>query len=471
MSNGPTGPNTKHQWLEPFRWMSGLRTSSPTVPTGETLGEPVTGFFCGAVSSASSLLNDTSSSPLTLLLVFATIAAALAIPALRTRWRPVVSKPLRERRAGGQIIDAAARVYAEYVRVLVPVGLVAVPLGGLAVAAQLALFHSTGLRRAFDALEDAKVESLVALFVGSLAHALAPMLVGAATVLVLRELDRGGNAPLRAVLRGLRGELWRLVLLGFAGLIVVFLLVLTVIGIPYAVKKAVDWAFVQQVAALEGRHGRDAFRGSRNLVRGHWWRVAAITSVLLLLLVVDRAGHRRRRHLHHRCPARHHQPVRHAPFRPGASVHVRGGDSPLPRPCRTPRLGGSPPWHASRPMIVERSMDPRWLSNAYLVADRAGGTAVFVDSGAPVEPLLAAVDRLEVHPALLLTTHAHEDHVANHRLLQGRYGLRVLASPEEEIEGAEPLGHGETRRRGRPPHRSAANSRPYPRDALVRRRR
>ncbi len=87
-------------------------------------------------------------------------------------------------------------------------------------------------------------------------------------------------------------------------------------------------------------------------------------------------------------------------------------------------------------------MDPRWLSNAYLVADRAGGTAVFIDSGAPVEPLLAAVDRLEVQPTALLTTHAHADHVANHELLQDRYELRVLASTEE-IEGAEPLGHGE----------------------------
>jgi glyoxylase-like metal-dependent hydrolase (beta-lactamase superfamily II) len=94
-------------------------------------------------------------------------------------------------------------------------------------------------------------------------------------------------------------------------------------------------------------------------------------------------------------------------------------------------------------MIVERSIDPSWLSNAYLVADHSGGSAVFIDSGAPVEPLLAAVDRLEVHPTHLLTTHAHEDHIAHHRLLEDRYGLRVLASPEEDVEGAEPLGHGE----------------------------
>jgi hydroxyacylglutathione hydrolase len=94
-------------------------------------------------------------------------------------------------------------------------------------------------------------------------------------------------------------------------------------------------------------------------------------------------------------------------------------------------------------MIVERSMDPQWLSNAYLVADRVGGNAVFVDSGAPVEPLLAAVDRLEVQPTHLLTTHAHSDHVANHDLLEERYALRVLASPEEGVDGAEPLVHGE----------------------------
>ena len=190
--------------------MAGLRTSSPTVPSGETLGEPVTGVFCGAVSSLSSLLNDTSSSPLTLLYVFATIAVAIGIPALGTRWRPVVAAPLRQRRAGGQIVDAAARVYGS-MQVLAPVGLIAVPLGALAVAGQALLFHSTGLRRAFDALEDDKAEGFVALLVGMLAHALAPVLVGAAVVLVLKELDRDGKVHLRVVLKGLDGELWRLV--------------------------------------------------------------------------------------------------------------------------------------------------------------------------------------------------------------------------------------------------------------------
>ncbi len=64
-------------------------------------------------------------------------------------------------------------------------------------------------------------------------------------------------------------------------------------------------------------------------------------------------------------------------------------------------------------MLVERSMDPGWLSNAYLIADEAGGTAVFVDSGAPLEPLVAAAERWGVRPGHVLRTHADADHVAH----------------------------------------------------------
>ena len=78
------------------------------------------------------------------------------------------------------------------------------------------------------------------------------------------------------------------------------------------------------------------------------------------------------------------------------------------------------------PMIVERSMDPAWLSNAYLVADEPRGKAVFVDSGAPLEPLVDAVYRLEVEVTHVLTTHAHTDHVAHHADLVERFDAEVL---------------------------------------------
>ena len=66
-------------------------------------------------------------------------------------------------------------------------------------------------------------------------------------------------------------------------------------------------------------------------------------------------------------------------------------------------------------MLVERSMHPSWLSNAYLLADEPGGSAVFVDSGAPLEPLLAVVERERLTPTHVLVTHGHADHVAGDR--------------------------------------------------------
>jgi len=66
-------------------------------------------------------------------------------------------------------------------------------------------------------------------------------------------------------------------------------------------------------------------------------------------------------------------------------------------------------------------MDSRWLSNAYLVADEPGGTAVFVDSGAPLGPLLEAARDWRVTPTHVLRTHSHPDHVAH----EGELGVPV----------------------------------------------
>ena len=56
-------------------------------------------------------------------------------------------------------------------------------------------------------------------------------------------------------------------------------------------------------------------------------------------------------------------------------------------------------------------MHPQFLSNAYLVADEEGGSALYVDSGAPLEPLRRAPERWCVRPQAGLRTHSHHDHV------------------------------------------------------------
>jgi len=76
-------------------------------------------------------------------------------------------------------------------------------------------------------------------------------------------------------------------------------------------------------------------------------------------------------------------------------------------------------------------MHPDWLSNAYVVGDAPGGVAVFVDSGAPIEPLLEVVERERLTPTHLLRTHAHVDHVVHEDELRARFGIEVVTGDLE----------------------------------------
>jgi glyoxylase-like metal-dependent hydrolase (beta-lactamase superfamily II) len=78
-------------------------------------------------------------------------------------------------------------------------------------------------------------------------------------------------------------------------------------------------------------------------------------------------------------------------------------------------------------VIIERSMDQRWLSNTYLVADESGSRAVLIDAGGPVAPLLDAIDGKGLVLTHVLLTHHHSDHVADLDLVLVRHpGTPVL---------------------------------------------
>jgi hydroxyacylglutathione hydrolase len=87
-------------------------------------------------------------------------------------------------------------------------------------------------------------------------------------------------------------------------------------------------------------------------------------------------------------------------------------------------------------MIVERSMNPAWLSNTYLVAAAEGGDGFLVDAGGPVASLLARADALGVTVTHVLLTHRHGDHVAELDQVRSRWpSAAVLAHPDERVAG------------------------------------
>jgi hydroxyacylglutathione hydrolase len=99
-------------------------------------------------------------------------------------------------------------------------------------------------------------------------------------------------------------------------------------------------------------------------------------------------------------------------------------------------------------LIVERTENPIWLSNAYLVADEAGGKGVLIDGNDELGPLLERAERGGIEVTHILVTHPHLDHVAGLAEARERLGGPPLvahaeAAAELEEEVAETLGDGE----------------------------
>lgn len=103
-------------------------------------------------------------------------------------------------------------------------------------------------------------------------------------------------------------------------------------------------------------------------------------------------------------------------------------------------------------MIVERSLNPKWLSNTWLVADGPGGHAVVIDTGGPMEPIQAAIEAHRLEVTHVLCTHHHVDHVLNNDAYQAAYGCPIcghgaerdlFADLDREIVDGEELRSGD----------------------------
>jgi glyoxylase-like metal-dependent hydrolase (beta-lactamase superfamily II) len=82
-------------------------------------------------------------------------------------------------------------------------------------------------------------------------------------------------------------------------------------------------------------------------------------------------------------------------------------------------------------VIVERTENPQWLSNAYLVAGEGSGQGVLIDGNDELEPLLERAERDGIEITHVLVTHPHSDHVAG------------LAEARERLGGPPLVAHAE----------------------------
>ncbi len=277
--NGPTGPNLKTQWAEPIEWSKGWRERSYAVPTGGVLGTGATDFFCTAVAAGSRGLVSLLRNPGLTFVVLTLLVAVLVFVATRTHWRPAAPLRLARRRAWGQTLSAAGRMYWRRAPLFLGIGVLLIPLGALISALQALVLGGFGLLGVDTTGESAGALVLLVVAIGTALALLGFTLVQAATAWALVEIDAGRPAgPVGAYRAALRRSGPLLGALGVAVLAGVLLNATTFL-IPVAVWLAVRWILLAQVIVLEDRSALPALRRSSSLVRGRWFRVATLVGV------------------------------------------------------------------------------------------------------------------------------------------------------------------------------------------------
>ena len=284
--NGPTGPNLKTQWTEPIQWSEGWRDRSYTVPTASVFGTTATDFFCRAIGRGSSALVRLVSRPLQFALVAAALVLLLIYALSRTSWRPSATLRLAHRRAWGQTLAAATRMYGTQLRLVVGIGILFIPVSLLIILLQTLLLRGSSVLGVESAAEGNGVVAFIVLVIGTALTLLGLGLVQAATTRALVELDQGrAIGPVRAYLLAgdsVRPLLGALVLAAFA----VSLLAGSIYLLPVAVWLAGRWALIAPTIELEELTAVGGLRRSSLLVRGKWLKVASLIVVGAFLAIV-----------------------------------------------------------------------------------------------------------------------------------------------------------------------------------------
>lgn len=283
-NNGPTGPNTKQQWLDPMKTQESLRHTSPVLPGGALLGPAITGAFCGAVAHVTGLLNLAAQTTLGAILLVLGLAILAVFPLTRTRWRPVRLEPLRQERRFGQLIRAARQLYGRHWATMIALGLSA----AVAVLAIGGLFWAVKeiISAGFDGVLGSSGGGITV--EGSLisTQTFGAAIASGAVIVFARELAAGRVLGPIAAYRELWPRFWRMLGAQLLVSLATIALAVTIIGLPIAVWKYVEWQFVQQQVLFEDRGIRDSLRGSTRLVRGRWWYTLRVAGFLWLISVV-----------------------------------------------------------------------------------------------------------------------------------------------------------------------------------------
>ena len=301
--NGPTGPAQKDRWTAPIDWHDDLRSSSVAIPGGTDSGTPIVGTFCTIVEWGSARYIGLQRNPLILVAGLVVVGAVALLASWFTDWDPVRVVPLVRRRKIGQIVRGAGRLYRTQPRRIFEIGLTYLPVSAV-IGATILIVEELLLLGVPDdtGSELGPIGLLVYGLVNAIAQTAAALVIVSAVAVFLAAVDDGDDE-----FRGWDGyrSVWvkrRALLAGFGrALGPILLLLASVVGIPWAIRRFVRYHFLGEVTMLEGLQSTEALRRSEELVSGRWFHTAvavgtfagvvALANVVVgLLLLIALAG-------------------------------------------------------------------------------------------------------------------------------------------------------------------------------------
>jgi hypothetical protein len=182
------------------------------------------------------------------------------------------------------VLTSAGRIYRRNLVRFLGIGALFVPLGMIEAAVQWQLFQLPFVDTISGFFPDGVlIEALIALAIGNFASGIFSWLVQAASLVALSRIERQEKRSAWEDYRDILPQLPGLLIARLKAVAIVTLLAVSVIGLPWAFRQNVRWAFIEQAILLDRVPRSGAADTSAHIVDGRWWHTFACLFVLGLV--------------------------------------------------------------------------------------------------------------------------------------------------------------------------------------------
>ncbi|MGI8482700.1 MAG: hypothetical protein ACR2OU_00370, partial [Thermomicrobiales bacterium] len=263
--NGPKSPNLTPKWVEPVSWTDGLRTKSLPIPQQETYGVAPSTFFCSISEIGGGVMKLVPDYPQAVAGTIIAILVGLLLISFLS-W---------------QFFKRAFKLYFRYFYVFLLSSMLLLPVASIGTLIQYVITNAIPSDINGHSISAGGGASIGAGFGFYMQFVLvtliAPGIIFATANLASRERTRtnfftANRRTWRDTLNVAGANLYNA--------LIVLLLTITIVGIPFAIYRGVQWAYSTHAVILDGASPRTARHVSRNVIKGDWLRTLGMGALV-----------------------------------------------------------------------------------------------------------------------------------------------------------------------------------------------